>query len=221
MTDITIFRAEVEKLRSALKKAKDGLDAGVKHYAERDMYGNVIPGDEQYPWVKAMQIGLDASSAALTQETSMSDIVEKLYMSPDKDEIITALNEVIREQQDKIEHLTAEMKRLTGERDKWGQKYNELLEQHAVTVSQITTAVWAAFAGECKLLTAENEKLRAALCPLADVFLYPDDLGFEASSDIKEDLDWDDDANDMNTENVFVLRRDIRRARAALGEERT
>ena len=68
----------------------------------------------------------------------------------------------------------------------------------------------------------ENEELRAALCPLADVFLYPDDLGFEASSDIKEDLDWDDDANDMNTENVFVLRRDIRRARAAItkGEER-
>lgn len=62
----------------------------------------------------------------------------------------------------------------------------------------------------------ENERLRAALCPLAGVFLYPDDLGFEASSDIKEDLDWDDDANDMNTENVFVLRRDIRRARAVL-----
>jgi hypothetical protein len=42
----------------------------------------------------------------------MSDIVEKLHMSPDKDEIITALNEVIREQQDKIEHLTAENKKL-------------------------------------------------------------------------------------------------------------
>ena len=44
--------------------------------------------------------------------------------------------------------------------------------------------------------------------------------GFEASSDIKEDLDWDDDANDMNTENVFVLRRDIRRARAALTQQK-
>ena len=74
-------------------------------------------------------------------------------------------------------------------------------------------------AAEIERLTAENEKLRAALCPLAGVFLYPDDLGFEASSDIKEDLDWDDDANDMNTENVFVLRRDIRRARAALEEK--
>ena len=104
-------------------------------------------------------------------------------------------------------------------------KYNKLLEQHKVTVSQLKAAVWSD-SEECKLLTAENEKLRAeveklraALCPLAGVFLYPDDLGFEASSDIKEDLDWDDDANDMNTENVFVLRRDIRRARAALEEK--
>lgn len=71
-------------------------------------------------------------------------------------------------------------------------------------------------ADEITRLRAENERLQEALCPLAGMFLYPDDLGFEASSDIKEDLDWDDDANDMNTENVFVLRRDIRRARAAM-----
>lgn len=76
------------------------------------------------------------------------------------------------------------------------------------------------FRAEVEKLRAEVEKLRAALCPLAGVFLYPDDLGFEASSDIKEDLDWDDDANDMNTENVFVLRRDIRRARAILSQEK-
>ena len=75
------------------------------------------------------------------------------------------------------------------------------------------------FRAEVEKLRAEVEKLRAALCPLAGVFLYPDDLGFEASSDIKEDLDWDDDANDMNTENAFVLRRDIRRARSALEEK--
>jgi chromosome segregation ATPase len=58
----------LKKAKEALKKAKYGLDAGVKQYAARDMHGNIVPGDEQYPWVKAMQIGLDASSAALTQE---------------------------------------------------------------------------------------------------------------------------------------------------------
>ena len=69
-------------------------------------------------------------------------------------------------------------------------------------------------------MKAENERLRAALRPFARMFLYPDDLGFEASSDIKEDPDWDNDANDMQTENCFVLRRDIKRARAALGEKK-
>ena len=123
-----------------------------------------------------------------------------------------------RQAADEITRLRAENEKLNKSRNKWRQKYNKLLEQHKVTVSQLKAAVWSD-SEECKLLTAENEKLRAALCPLAGLFLYPDDLGFEASSDIKEDLDWDDDANDMNTENVFVLRRDIRRARAALEEK--
>ena len=60
------------------------------------------------------------------------------------------------------------------------------------------------------------ELLTKALLPFAKLFLYPDDLGFEASLDIKEDLDWDDDANDMQIENCYVLRRNIKDARAAL-----
>jgi hypothetical protein len=63
------------------------------------------------------------------------------------------------------------------------------------------------------------ELLISALRPFAGMFLYPDDLGFEASLDIKEDPDWDNDANNMQTENCFVLRRDIKRARAALKEK--
>lgn len=67
----------------------------------------------------------------------------------------------------------------------------------------------------------EIERLRAALRPFANLFLYPDDLGFEASLDIKEDPDWDDDANDTQTENCFVLRRSIKAARTALAGEKT
>ena len=67
-------------------------------------------------------------------------------------------------------------------------------------------------------LRAENARLREALKPFGQVFLYPDDLGFEASEDIRADVDWDEDANDMQTENVFVLRRDLRAARAAIRE---
>ena len=67
---------------------------------------------------------------------------------------------------------------------------------------------------------ARIEKLEAALRPLAGLFLYPNDLGFELALDIREDPDWDEDANDMQSENCFVLRRDIKAARAALGEKK-
>jgi hypothetical protein len=121
----------------------------------------------------------------------MADIV-KMLRECSSDEAYLS-----RQAADEITRLRAEIERLTAERDR---QYDQNTEQ----ITRIAA------------LEVENEELRAALCPLAGVFLYPDDLGFEASSDIKEDLDWDDDANDMNTENVFVLRRDIRRARAAL-----
>lgn len=63
---------------------------------------------------------------------------------------------------------------------------------------------------------AEIERLRAALEPFASLFLFPEDLAFEYAEDIRADADWDEDSNDAQTDNVFVLRRDIRRARAAL-----
>lgn len=72
---------------------------------------------------------------------------------------------------------------------------------------------------EIRLLNEENARLREALRPFADLFLYPDDLGFEHSEDIRSDPDWDDDANDMQSEETFVLRRDIRRARFAIQKE--
>lgn len=57
--------AENEKLRAALKQAGIGLNAGLFQYAARDIHQNIVPGDEQYPWIRAMQIGLDAVTAAL------------------------------------------------------------------------------------------------------------------------------------------------------------
>ena len=71
---------------------------------------------------------------------------------------------------------------------------------------------------EIDRLRKENARLREALKPFAGLFLYPYDLGFEHSEDIRSDPDWDDEANDMQSEDVFVLRRDIRRARAAIRE---
>lgn len=60
------------------------------------------------------------------------------------------------------------------------------------------------------------EKLQLALAPFAARFLWPDDLGFEFADDIRADQDWDEDANDMQADDVFILRRDIKRAREAL-----
>jgi len=67
---------------------------------------------------------------------------------------------------------------------------------------------------------AEIERLQSALEPFSKLFLYPDDLGFEAAEDIRADQDWDEDDNDMQTAIVFVLRRDIRRARVALEQNK-
>ena len=74
--EITRLKEENERLKAALKKAGAGLNAGVVQYAVRDIHGNIVPGDEQYPWVKAMQIGLDAATAALTKEESKINVAE-------------------------------------------------------------------------------------------------------------------------------------------------
>ena len=67
-----------------------------------------------------------------------------------------------RQAADEITRLRAENEKLNKSRNKWRQKYNKLLERDKVTVSLLQAVVWSA--GEkCKLLTAENEKLRAAL----------------------------------------------------------
>lgn len=57
--------AECKRLRDALRFAKDGCEAGCNQYASRTLHGQEVPGDEQFPWVKAMQIGRDKASAAL------------------------------------------------------------------------------------------------------------------------------------------------------------
>jgi len=72
-------------------------------------------------------------------------------------------------------------------------------------------------ADEIERLRAENERLREALRPLATLWLYPDDLGFEEASDIREDSDWDEDASDMQTDDQFILRKHIRAARDLVG----
>lgn len=75
---------------------------------------------------------------------------------------------------------------------------------------------WEKGANEILRLRAENEKLREALKPFSNLWLYPDDLGAEMNEYIREERDFDEYANDQATVDVFVKRSDIRFARAVL-----
>lgn len=60
------------------------------------------------------------------------------------------------------------------------------------------------------------ELLRAALKPFAQLFLFPDDLGDDAAQDFRSDPDWSEVNNDMEADDLFVKRGNIRAARYAL-----
>jgi hypothetical protein len=79
------------------------------------------------------------------------------------------------------------------------------------------------FKAFCKALVddcdAEIERLREALRPFANKYLWPDDAGEYVTSSIREDEDWNEVSNDEAVDDVWIKRGDIRRARAALGEK--
>lgn len=52
--------ARLAEAMKALDEALVGLDAGCSQYVNRTISGAEVPGDEQYPWVRLMQIGRDA-----------------------------------------------------------------------------------------------------------------------------------------------------------------
>jgi len=81
-----------------------------------------------------------------------------------------------------------------------------------------TRAEWWA-RGEIDRLRARIAELEAALKPLEKAWLFPDDLGEEASAIIRSEPDWNEEENDRAREDVIVCRQEIRKARAALRKE--
>jgi len=59
--------AQRDKALEALDLALAGLEAGCRQYAARSHNGSEVPGDEQLPWVRLMQIGRDAVRRALQE----------------------------------------------------------------------------------------------------------------------------------------------------------
>jgi len=64
----------------------------------------------------------------------------------------------------------------------------------------------------------EIEKLREALRPFAEKYLWPDDSGY--ADEIRSDEDWNEKANDNEFDDIFIQRGWIRAAREALQEKK-
>jgi len=71
-------------------------------------------------------------------------------------------------------------------------------------------------AEDVNLLKAEITLLRKALEPLAQLYLWPDDLGEDMANLIRSDDDWSEEANEDADSDVFIKRKYIRAARHAL-----
>jgi hypothetical protein len=67
-------------------------------------------------------------------------------------------------------------------------------------------------------LTAEVERLRAALEPFAHLYLWPFD--HHLAEEIMADADWCEEENDVTEEELFIRRKYIRAARAALSGDK-
>lgn len=63
-------------------------------------------------------------------------------------------------------------------------------------------------------IVAENERLREALKPFAEKFLFPDDTGY--ADEMRAEEDWSEEANDSQVDDWLIERRWIRKARNAM-----
>ncbi len=118
-------------------------------------------------------------------------------IEPDE-ECVEAANEIAK--------LRAEVERLNKSRNKWGQKYNKLLEKHKITLSDLKMAIWCD-SEVCKLLTAEVEKLKSDL-QAADIVVSRLNGG-KALQDLMH-------ANNERIEIIEKLRAEIEKLRKVL-----
>lgn len=69
-------------------------------------------------------------------------------------------------------------------------------------------------AGLALVPSARIDALEKALRPFAEKFLYPDDTGY--TDETRAGEDWDETANDETMDEVWIKRKWVRNARAAL-----
>lgn len=56
-------------------------------------------------------------------------------------------------------------------------------------------------------------RMAEALAPIAEKYLYPDDIGDEMAAELRAEPEWDEEQNDNSVDDVWLARRTIRRAR--------
>jgi len=82
----------------------------------------------------------------------------------------------------------------------------------------VHTSILLAARNEIARLRARIQKLECALQPLADLYLWPDDLGEEASRAIKSDANWCESSNADADVSEGLRRGHIHAARLVLKE---
>lgn len=72
-------------------------------------------------------------------------------------------------------------------------------------------------AGELRAAADRMDALEAALRPLADKHLYPDDIGAEYAAERRAEDGWNERENDLIYDDCWIARGWIRAARALIG----
>lgn len=117
--------------------------------------------------------------------------------------------------------MVEEIKQLTRERDE-ARAEVERLRVFEVAHPQIQSDLDAAIRernearAEVERLTRERNEARAALKPFSELYLWPDDAGRLIAERVRSHEDWDEVANDEESNPYCILRGEIRAARKAL-----
>lgn len=69
---------------------------------------------------------------------------------------------------------------------------------------------------EVERLTRQRDEARAALEPFSELYLWPDDAGRLIAERVRSREDWDEAANDAESNEYGITRGDIRAARRAM-----
>lgn len=121
--------------------------------------------------------------------------------------------------------LRAEVERLTRERNEARAEIerrraksvnNDWLLAEVERLQGLLKGLGRDMAEEIERLTRELNEARAALKPFSELYLWPDDTGRLLAERVRAREDWDEEANDDESNAYCILRGYIRAARKAL-----